>query len=420
VDVRRQPDHFDPAAEASLQERLRRLEAVTDIALSRLDVGELLPELLERVRDLLATDTAAVLLMDESEQFLVATAARGIEEEVRQGSRVPLGRGFAGRVAAERRPVIIRDVTPTTVVNPVLLLKGVRSMLGVPLLAGDRVLGVLHVGTLSPHVFTEEDVSLLEQVADRAATAIRGSRTRTDEAAAETLQRSLSPQQLAAFAGLDLGARYVPGSLSGVGGDWYDVFPLRDGLIGIAMGDVMGHGLRAATVMGRLRSALRAYALETDDPASVLERLDRQVQHFEPGEMGTVLYAVLDPASGELRIGSAGHPPPVLARSGESARVVDLPADLMLGVERDVRRRTHRMSIPDGGLLCLYTDGLIERRSGDLDLALDRLRGVLDAGVSSAEAACADVMSSLIGDSPAEDDVALLILRRANEEAGPA
>jgi putative methionine-R-sulfoxide reductase with GAF domain len=421
VDVRRRPDHFDPpAGDDNLQERLRRLEAVTDIALSRLDVGELLPELLERVRDLLATDTAAVLLMDESEQFLVATAARGIEEEVRQGSRVPLGRGFAGRVAAERRPVIIEDVSPATVVNPVLLLKGVRSMLGVPLLAGDQVLGVLHVGTLSPHAFTEEDVSLLEQVADRAATAIRGSRARADEAAAETLQRSLAPQQLPAFAGLDLGARYVPGSLSGVGGDWYDVFPLPDGLIGITMGDVMGHGLRAATVMGRLRSALRAYALETDDPASVLERLDRKIQHFEPGEMGTVLYAVLDPRSGALRIGSAGHPPPVLVPPGGSAHVVDLPAGLMLGVEGDVHRRTHRLSIPAGGLLCLFTDGLVERRNGDLDLALERLREVLGSRVVSAESACADVMASLVGDNPAEDDVALLILRRVDENTGPA
>ena len=417
--MRREPDHFDPPADDSARERLRRLESVTDIALSRLEVGELLPELLERVRDLLVTDTAAVLLMDESGQFLVASAARGIEEEVRQGSRVPLGRGFAGRVAAERRPVIIEEVSPSTVVNPVLLLKGVRSMLGVPLLAGGRVLGVLHVGTLSPRVFTEEDVSLLEQVADRAATAIRGSRARTDETAAATLQRSLSPQQLPAFAGLEFGARYVPGSLSGVGGDWYDVFPLPDGLIGITMGDVMGHGLRAATVMGRLRSALRAYALETVDPATVLEQLDRQLQHFEPGEMGTVLYAVLDPRSGELRLGSAGHPLPVLARPGGPAELVDLPADLMLGVERDIRRRTHRITIPDGGLLCLFTDGLVERRTGDIEQDLERLRRVLSAEVVSAEIACADVMASLIGDNPAEDDVALLILRRVTEQTDP-
>jgi serine phosphatase RsbU (regulator of sigma subunit) len=417
VVVRRQPDHFDPPGTPdSAQERLRRLEAVTDVALSRLDVDELLPELLERVRDLLSTDTSAVLLLDESGQFLVASAARGIEEEVRQGSRVPLGRGFAGRVAAERRPVIIEDVTPSTVVNPVLLLKGVRSMLGVPLLAGNRLLGVLHVGTLSPRVFTDEDVNLLEQVADRAATAIRAGRARTDEAAAASLQRSLAPKQLPAFAALDLGARYVPGSLSGVGGDWYDVFPLSDGLVGITMGDVMGHGLRAATVMGRLRSALRAYALETEDPASVLERLDRQLQHFEPGEMGTVLYAVLDPRSGELRLGSAGHPLPVLAPPGGPAELVDLPADVMLGVERDVRRHTHQVTIPDGGLLCLFTDGLVERRTGDMEEDLERLRRVLSAEVVSAEIACADVMASLIGDNSAEDDVALLILRRVTEE----
>jgi serine phosphatase RsbU (regulator of sigma subunit) len=403
-----------PLLGESFEERLRRLEAVTDVALSRLDVDELLPELLERVRDLLSTDTAAVLLLEESGQFLVATAAKGIEEEVRQGSRIPLGRGFAGRIAAERRAVAIDEVSPATVVNPVLMMKGIHSMLGVPLVAGDMLLGVLHVGTLRARRFTPEDVTLLEQVADRAAQAIAAGKARSDRVAAAALQRSLSPARLPSFETLDLAARYVPGSQYGVGGDWYDVFDLPDGMLGIAIGDVMGHGLRAATVMERLRTVLRAYALEDNDPARVLERLDRNIQTFEPGQTATVVYAVFDPRTGTAKVSTAGHLPPVLARPGVPAESIELPTDVLLGAQPGVRRHETNLAMPPGALLCLFTDGLVERRGSDIDEALARLREVLANSFTSSEAACAEVMAMLIGETGAEDDVALLILRRTD------
>lgn len=409
-----EPDPVAPSPKAAgVEERLRRLEAVTDVTLSRLDVEELLQELLERVRELLSTDTAAVLLLDDSEQFLVATAARGLEEEVRQGSRIPLGRGFAGRIAAERRAVVIDEVSPATVVNPVLMMKGVRSMLGVPLLAGDVLLGVLHVGTLRSRAFTADDTALLEQVADRAAQAIRVGRAHSDRVAAAALQRSLSPARLPSFDDLDVAARYVPGSHFGVGGDWYDVFDLPGGMLGIAIGDVMGHGLRAATVMERLRTVLRAYALEDDDPASVLERLDHDIQHFEPGQTATVLFAVLDPRTSTARVSSAGHLQPILARPDAPPEQVDLPADILFGVQPGVRRHDTVLTIPPGARLCLFTDGLVERRGSDLETGLARLREVLARSFESSEHACAEVMAQLVGNTSADDDVALLILSRA-------
>src|SRR3954471_20503711 len=131
-------------------ERLRRLEAVTDATLSRLDASDLLDELLDRVRDLLDTDTAAILLLDDHSGQLVATAAKGLEEEVRRGFRLDVGSGFAGRVAGSRQPLVIADVTPADVVNPILLEKCIRSLLGVPILAAGDLVGVLHVGTLVP------------------------------------------------------------------------------------------------------------------------------------------------------------------------------------------------------------------------------------------------------------------------------
>jgi signal transduction histidine kinase len=165
---------MDPPAGAPLDfaERLRRLQAVTDVALAHLSLDELLDELLLRIRDALDADTAAFLLLDENGDELVAKAAKGIEEEVERGVRIPVGKGFAGRIAAERRPVVLDDVDHADVLNPILREKGIKSMAGVPLITHDEVLGVVHVGTLTPRLFRPADVELLEVVAQRAAVAI--------------------------------------------------------------------------------------------------------------------------------------------------------------------------------------------------------------------------------------------------------
>lgn len=164
--------HRSPSGTQDTAERLRQLQAVNDAALAHLGLDELLDELLVRIRDLLEADTAAVLLLDEASGELVARAAKGLEEEVERGVRIPLGQGFAGRIAAGRRPVILDDVDHAHVLNPLLVEKGIKSMLGVPLIAHDDVLGVLHVGTLVPRTFEEADVELLEIAAQRLALAV--------------------------------------------------------------------------------------------------------------------------------------------------------------------------------------------------------------------------------------------------------
>ena len=157
-------------------ERLWRIQLVTDAALLHLDLNDLLAELLARIRDVLGADTAAVLLRDELRNELVARAAVGLEEEVERGVRIPIGGGFAGRIAAERRPIVLDDVDHADLLNPILREKGIKSLAGVPLVFGDEVLGVLHVGTLTPREFTKDDVELLEVVADRVAVAIEHAR----------------------------------------------------------------------------------------------------------------------------------------------------------------------------------------------------------------------------------------------------
>jgi signal transduction histidine kinase len=177
-------------AERRARRHLEYVQMVTDAALAHLELDDLLDELLLRIRSILGADTAAILLLDVRTNELVATAARGIEEEVEAGVRIPVGGGFAGRVAAERRPVILPKVDHAHVLNPILLEKGIKTLLGVPLLVRDDVIGVLHVGTLRQHTFDAEDVQLLQLVAERAALAIERARLHEETVQLDELQRN--------------------------------------------------------------------------------------------------------------------------------------------------------------------------------------------------------------------------------------
>src|SRR5687768_1478990 len=198
-----------PAQRAT--DRLRDIQAVTDAALAHLDVEDLLNTLLDRTREILQVDTTAILLLDRRSNQLVATAARGVEEEVVQGVRIPVGRGFAGRIAAEKQAVILDQVDHTTVLNPILRDRGIKSLLGVPLLHAGDVLGVLHVGTLVPRAFDADDIELLQLVADRIALATQARLSDSERSAALALQHSLLPGKLPMVSGIDFAARYVPG-----------------------------------------------------------------------------------------------------------------------------------------------------------------------------------------------------------------
>ena len=393
----------------SVEARLRDIQSITDVALSRLDDLDLLAELLDRTREVLQADTAAVLLLDFSSGQLIATAAAGLEEEVRQGVRIPVGHGFAGRIAAEHRPVVLDRVDHTTVMNPILWSKGIRSMAGVPMVASGRVIGVLHVGSLTPRRFTSGDVELLQLAGDRAAAAVQSMTAAADRAAVTALQRSLVPSALPAVAGAEMAARYIPGS-GAVGGDWYDVFTLPTGHVCVTVGDVAGSGLAAAVIMGRTRSTLRAYALETTDPSEVVGRLDRKMQHFEPDALATVVYAVMEPGLHQMHVALAGHFPPVIARPGQPAELADIRPGALIGAAPRTRRPVTTVAVPPGALLCFYTDGLVERPGEVIDEGLDRLCRAVTA--QSPEAACATVMGALVGSEPARDDIALLMIRR--------
>jgi putative methionine-R-sulfoxide reductase with GAF domain len=395
--------------QSAAEERLQDLKSLTDVSLGHLAVEDLLIELLDRVLDILEADTAAVLLLDDRSDELVARAARGLEEEVRQGVRIPVGRGFAGRIAAERRPVILDHVDDTTVTNPILWEAGVQAMLGVPLLSSGNVIGVLHVGTLGSRRFSEADAELLQVVADRVAGATQARQLEVERAAARALQRSLLPSALPVVPGLQFATRYLPAGGADLGGDWYDVFVLPNGEAWVTAGDVAGHGFRASVVMGRLRSTIRAYALEGRPPEEVLDLADRKLQHFEPTELATVVCAVLTAPFDAVRLASAGHLPPVMAAEGREATFVETPKSAPLGAPVGIRRESTCVPLLPGSVLCLYTDGLVERRYEPLDEGLERLRPLVRA--DSPDAVCRTVTEGLIGATDPNDDVAVVAVR---------
>jgi phosphoserine phosphatase RsbU/P len=283
-------------------------------------------------------------------------------------------------------------------------------MLGAPLLAGDDLLGVLHVGRLQNRPFTDHDVGLLQVVAERVAGAIQGRTLAVQRAAAALLERSLLPEQLPHYPGLELAARYVPAQGKVIGGDWYDVFALPSGQLWIVVGDVAGHGIEASIVMGRIRSALRAYSLLDLPQEEVLRLVDRKVDHFEFGTLATVACAVTAPPYDTLTVALAGHVPPVIAHPDKPPEVLAIRPGPPLGSgwSDDYTPTTLPMTL--GTTVVLYTDGLVERRDESIDLGIERLRTAISPSVHPRELT-ASLMHQLVGTTVAQDDIALVVLR---------
>jgi GAF domain-containing protein/anti-sigma regulatory factor (Ser/Thr protein kinase) len=396
--------------ELAARQKLEALQRVTDAALSYLPLPELLDELLERIAEVLRSDTAAFLLLDENGTELVATAAKGIEEEVEQGVRIPLGRGFAGRVAAHRQPIFIADIDQFDIYNPILRQRGIRSLLGVPLL-GDGLMGVLHVGSLTPRVFSDEDTELLQLAAERAATSIDRARMFQQRGVVDALQQTLVPEELPRIPGLTLAARYRPAMRrAGIGGDWYDAFELGRGGIALVAGDVMGHGIGAAAMMAQMRTGLRAYALDGHPPAGVVERLNRLALSLGPHQMTTLMMVVVDLDARRLRVVSAGHLPPLLRRPGGETSTLEVSGDVPLGVSGATLYHEHEFELPPGSSLVLVTDGAVEVRGEGIEQGLARLSELVGREPDLEVLCDAVARGDARGHAP-EDDVAVLAAR---------
>ncbi|MEU6687839.1 SpoIIE family protein phosphatase [Streptomyces sp. NPDC046832] len=288
---------------------------------------------------------------------------------------------------------------------------GVHTDMAVPLIARGEIIGVMGLARArNPQPFDEDDLTLACELASSAALSIDNAVLHQHiRNAAETLQRSLLPRPSPRRPGLEIAARYRPAvAFSEVGGDWYDIIPLSGDRTALAVGDVMGSGIPAATAMGRLRTATSTLADLDLAPSRILTHLDKITQGLDP-YIATCVYAVHDPHAGRLQVACAGHLPPVLVRAGRAPELLDLPTGTPLGVGSG-HFETSAVAMNPGDQLVLYTDGLVETRDEPIDERLEELLRLLSPPCNSAEETCDRLLRELRG--PADhDDVALLIAR---------
>jgi len=409
--------------------QLRKLADASLTITSTLALDSMLDEVTRHARDILGAHHAqtTVLLGDEDEEAgagLRTSVALAVSEKYE---------GWAASLEGERssplrKPVlkhqrparVSRAQAPTrpegTAVgatdprHPVL-----EGWLAVPLIGrSGRRLGLLEVGDKVEGDFTDNDESMLVQLAQLASVAIENAELFAREhEIAETLQRSLLPQRLPVMSEVRLAARYLPAvGGSDVGGDWFDAIALPGGQVALAVGDVAGRGTQAAAIMGQLRIGMRAYAVQGLDPAEVLRSLDRLLQGLSAAHMATAFYLLLDPNTETARFANAGHPPPLVIGPDGGLRWMEEGVAVPLGVQPDGEYRTCELTVPRGSTILLYTDGLVEERSSPIDDGLTRLRRAVEPPDVDLGVLCDRVIERMNAKGK-PDDVALLAARVA-------
>ncbi|MEV8596068.1 SpoIIE family protein phosphatase [Streptomyces sp. NPDC052012] len=293
----------------------------------------------------------------------------------------------------------------------------IHSLLAVPLRARGTTLGVaVAVRNLFPDPYAADDAVLAEELASRAAVCVDNARRFARErSTALALQHSLLPKGLPGQAAVEVAHRYLPsGSEAGIGGDWFDVIPLSGSRVALVVGDVVGHGIPSTATMGRLCTAVRTLADVDLPPDELLTHLDDLVIHLasddgdEAAELGaTCLYAVYDPVSRRLTAATAGHPPPAVVLPDGTCRLLRLSAGPPLGVGGLPFEATE-LQLPEGSVVALYTDGLVESRDRDVDHATGELCRALTVPAASLDALCDSVLKAVLPEEPG-DDVALLL-----------
>ncbi|MEH0639178.1 SpoIIE family protein phosphatase [Streptomyces bottropensis] len=298
--------------------------------------------------------------------------------------------------------------------HPPSALAPARPLLCVPLVTRGAPLGVLTLSPPDDQRWDAHDAVMLIELARRAGVALENARRfEHNRDIAETLQRALLTE-LPTTPGLRLAARYLPATRGlNIGGDWYDAFRQPDGSLITVIGDVTGHGLRAAVMMSQLRTALRAYAVDGKTPGQLLTRLHLFLHHLQPDLYATAVIARFHPSEPTLTWAAAGHPPPVLRSPDGRVRILDAKPGAMLGIPLHQEIPDHTVPLPPGSTLALYTDGLVERRAQGIDPGIERLATTLE-GLPSAMldddvAESADRLLQPLLDDEHEDDVCLLL-----------
>jgi PAS domain S-box-containing protein len=290
---------------------------------------------------------------------------------------------------------------------------GLQSAMVVPLKARGKTLGAITlVSSESGRRYTEADLSLAEDLARRAALAVDTSALyHREHETAMTLQRALLPRDLPEVEGLEAAARYMPAGVGlEVGGDWYDLIQVGPGRVAAVIGDVAGHGVHAAAVMGRLRTGLRAFVLDGSSPGDAVRKLDQLMRGFEDRQMATLFHLELDLRSNRLDFVRAGHPPGFVRSPGGEVSELHGGGSAPLGVLEEVRFEQRTIELEPGSTVFLYTDGLIERRSVDIRVGMDLVKSVLADADGTAED-CVERVAEAVASESVPDDIALMALR---------
>lgn len=393
---------------------MNALQAVSDAALSTVRLGELLPTLVQQIVSALRADEGVVWFVEEATRDLVVPAEfdGGPPGAVR---RVHPGEGLVGRAAQRARPLVVSDPHVLRGLDPALRAQGVLAAVSVPLRVGGKVIGVIEVLSRRPREFRSHEVRLLETFADRVALAVDNARAfERQQEIAGIIQHALLPPASVQLPGLAAVGRYQPSRE--VGGDFYALLPLSDGRIGLAIADVSGKGIPAATLSARTRYLLEAFAVDGRQPGVVLEHLNKVLSADpESGMFVSLFYGVLDPAAGTFALANAGHPPPFILRAGEAVPTVCEASGLLLGVEVSARYSTWERAIGPGDVLVLFTDGITEARNvhgeqfGERQIAA--LLAAWRGGGPPQEIAdrVMDAVTQWSGTTPADDQALLVV-----------
>jgi len=403
------------------------LHEVGSTLASQLDVGPVLQSVTDTVTRLSGAALGAFfynVVDDRGESYMLYTLC-GAPRSAFGGLPMPRNTAVFGPTFAGEGPVRLDDVTADPRYGHSAPYFGmpeghppVRSYLAVPVVArnGD-VLGGLFVGHPEVGVFTERAERIVMGIVVHAAIAIENARLyERERAAALTLQRSLLPGSLPEGPGFALTAAYRPASHHAeIGGDWYDAHVLGDGRLVVTVGDVGGHDLHAAAVMGQVRTAVRMSAVEGGEPAEVLLRADRFLGLAGADGFATAVQATFEPGTGMFTVASAGHPPPLLVPCAGPAVFLDVDPMPALGygllgpTVGDSRQTTFRLE--PGSTVVLFTDGLVERRDRSIEIGLESLRAAATAGRGRAPAElCDHLVGQVVGTGAQHDDVVVLLL----------
>jgi serine phosphatase RsbU (regulator of sigma subunit)/anti-sigma regulatory factor (Ser/Thr protein kinase) len=335
-----------------------------------------------------------------------------LDAGARADTETPAGWAIrARRSLSFESPEVVAEGFPA--VAEELARAGAKSFLLVPLVAARRTNALLLASWRHSQRLSRDDRSLVEVLAAQAAQALdRARHFESEQTIAETLQRSVLPVSLPRLDGVQLAARYLPGTAQlDVGGDWFDAVTLPDGKLALIVGDVVGKGVQAAASMAQLRNAIRAFSLEPLKPSSALARLNRLAEAALDTTFATVAYLVLDPETGLCRAASAGHPPPLVAFPDGRVEFLERARGLPLGTGIDSKYRQQTIELPAGAIVVLYTDGLVERRGRSIDDGLADLRDAVAEASTDPDRLLEHVLEKVVGSGERGDDIALLAAR---------